>query len=43
VVRLAEQGRIRVDVDVYDFDQVESALDDLRQGRLRGRAVVKIA
>ena len=40
VIALAEQGRLRVDVDVYPLERVAQAYEDLDGGRLRGRAVV---
>lgn len=40
VIALAEQGRLRVDVDLYPLDRVAEAYEDLDGGRLRGRAVV---
>ena len=40
VVRLAEQGRISADAQLYGLDQVADAYADLRSGRLVGRAVV---
>ncbi len=40
VIALAEQGRLRVDVDLYPLERVAEAYEDLDSGRLRGRAVV---
>ena len=40
VVKLAEQGLIRSDVDVFPLDQVAEAYEALDRGELRGRAVV---
>ncbi|MGY0500310.1 alcohol dehydrogenase catalytic domain-containing protein [Nocardia sp. FBN12] len=40
VIRLAEAGAIRNDVETYTFDQVGQAYRDLEAGGLRGRAVV---
>lgn len=40
VVKLAAQQRIRVDVEPFRFDQVDQAFSTLRQGSLRGRAVI---
>ncbi len=40
VVELAAQQRIRVDVEPFRFDQIDQAFSALRQGRLRGRAVI---
>jgi alcohol dehydrogenase, propanol-preferring len=40
VVKLAEQGLIRSDADLFPFDKVAEAYDALHHGTLRGRAVV---
>jgi propanol-preferring alcohol dehydrogenase len=40
VVKLAEQGLIRSDADLFSFDRVADAYDALHNGTLRGRAVV---
>ena len=40
VVRLAEQGLIRSDADLFTLSRVTEAYDALHQGTLRGRAVV---
>ncbi len=40
VVRLAEQGLIRSDADLFTLDNVGQAYDALHHGQLRGRAVV---
>jgi len=40
VVRLAEQGLIRSDADLFPLDRVADAYDALHHGTLRGRAVV---
>lgn len=40
VVRLAEQGLIRSDADLFPLDRVGDAYDALHLGTLRGRAVV---
>jgi alcohol dehydrogenase, propanol-preferring len=40
VVKLAEQGLIRSDADLFTFDRVTDAYDALHHGTLRGRAVV---
>jgi propanol-preferring alcohol dehydrogenase len=40
VIALAEQGRLRVDVDRYPLERVAEAYGDMDEGRLRGRAVV---
>ena len=43
VIALAEAGKIRNDVDVHSFDEVEQAYAKLVSGDLKGRAVVKLA
>lgn len=40
VVKLAEQGLIRSDADLFPLDRVADAYDALHHGTLRGRAVV---
>lgn len=40
VVRLAEQGLVRSDADLFTLDRVADAYDALHHGTLRGRAVV---
>ena len=40
VIRLAETGAIRNEVDTYPFEQVAAAYADLHDGKLRGRAVI---
>ena len=40
VVRLAEQGLIRSDADLFTLDNVTQAYEALHHGHLRGRAVV---
>jgi propanol-preferring alcohol dehydrogenase len=40
VVALARTGRLRSRVSTYPLEQVNAALDDLRAGRVAGRAVV---
>lgn len=40
VVKLAEQGLIRSDADLFGFDRVADAYEALHHGTLRGRAVV---
>jgi propanol-preferring alcohol dehydrogenase len=40
VVRLAEQGLIRSEADLFTLQNVEQAYDALHHGSLRGRAVV---
>ena len=42
VVRLAEDGKIRNDVELYPFDQVEEAYGKLVRGELQGRAVIQV-
>ena len=43
VIALAEEGKIRNDVDLYSFAEVEQAYDKLVRGELQGRAVIRIA
>ncbi len=43
VVRLAEQGKISNDVELFPFDEVELAYEKLARGELRGRAVIQMA
>jgi propanol-preferring alcohol dehydrogenase len=40
VVRLAEQGLIRSEADLFTLENVDQAYDALHHGTLRGRAVV---
>ncbi len=40
VIALAEAGKIRNDVDIYPFHDVEQAYASLVRGELRGRAVI---
>lgn len=40
VIALAEQGKIKLDVDRYNPDEIEKAYDDMENGKLKGRAVV---
>lgn len=40
VCLLARDGKLQVEVDKFSFDQVPQAYDALRQGKLKGRAVV---
>ena len=40
VVALAEEGRIRSDVDHFAFEQIDEAYAAMEAGSLRGRAVV---
>ena len=39
-IRLAGEGRVRSEVDVFPFDQIEEAYAAMEAGTLRGRAVV---
>lgn len=40
VLALADDGRLRVDVDLYPLDRVAEAYEAMERGELRGRAVV---
>ena len=40
VFALADDGRLRIDVDLYPLDRVAEAYDAMERGELRGRAVV---
>jgi propanol-preferring alcohol dehydrogenase len=40
VCELATEGKLRIDIDRFRFDQIPQAYDQLREGQLRGRAVV---
>jgi propanol-preferring alcohol dehydrogenase len=40
VVALARAGRVRTSIQTYPLRTVNDALDDLRHGRVAGRAVV---
>lgn len=40
VCELIKQGKLRVDVQTFGFDQVQKAYDELRAGRINGRAVI---
>jgi propanol-preferring alcohol dehydrogenase len=40
VCLLAREGKLRIDMDKFSFDEVPKAYDALRNGRLTGRAVV---
>lgn len=40
VVALAQEGKVRTSVQTYPLDDVLTALDDLAQGRVAGRAVL---
>lgn len=42
VIRLAESGAVRNEIDTYPFEKVADAYADLEAGRLRGRAVIKL-
>lgn len=41
VIALAQAGRIHADVEVFPLEQAVEVYDRLRQGRIRGRAVLK--
>ena len=43
VIALAEAGKIRNDVDLYSFDEVDQVYAKLARGQLQGRAVIKVA
>ena len=40
VCLLAAEGKLKIDVDRFPFDKVPEAYDALRNGKLKGRAVV---
>jgi NAD+-dependent secondary alcohol dehydrogenase Adh1 len=40
LMALASQGRIKLETREYTLDDVNTALADLRQGRLHGRGVL---
>ncbi|KAI1106033.1 alcohol dehydrogenase GroES domain protein [Jackrogersella minutella] len=40
VCGLARQGKLRIDIERFDFDDLDKAYDALRKGTLTGRAVV---
>ncbi|CAI4220074.1 unnamed protein product [Parascedosporium putredinis] len=40
VCKLAMDGKLKIDVDRFSFDQIPEAYDRLRNGKLKGRAVV---
>lgn len=40
VIKLAEQGLIRNEVEIFPFSEIKLAYDKLHHGQLRGRAVV---
>lgn len=40
VIALADDGRLRIDVDLYPLDRVAEAYEAMERGELRGRAVV---
>ena len=42
VIALAESGRIRNDVELYAFEDVEDAYAKLASGELKGRAVIRL-
>ncbi len=39
-LELAQKIPVRTTVEVYELDRAEQALDDLRQGRFEGCAVI---
>ena len=40
VIALAESGEIKVEVDLFPFDQIELAYEKMEKGELKGRAVI---
>ncbi|KAL4737911.1 hypothetical protein BDV11DRAFT_171509 [Aspergillus similis] len=42
VCQLASDGKLRIDIDKFGFDQIPEAYDRLRKGQLKGRAVIVI-
>lgn len=40
VCQLATDGKLRIDIDRFDFDQIPKAYEKLRKGELKGRAVI---
>jgi propanol-preferring alcohol dehydrogenase len=42
VVALAEQGRLRIDIETFPFDKTREAYEYFRVGRSRGRVVVTL-
>ena len=42
-LQLAPKIPIRTEVNIYELDAANSALDDLRHGRFTGTAVIKVA
>lgn len=40
VCSLAREGKLRIDVDKFSFDEIPQAYEALREGRLTGRAVI---
>lgn len=40
VCRLAQDGKLRIDIDRFTFDQIPEAYERLRKGELKGRAVI---
>ena len=40
VCKLAEDGKLQIDIQKFSFDQIEAAYDLLRAGTLTGRAVI---
>ncbi|MDB6063555.1 MAG: putative alcohol dehydrogenase protein [Verrucomicrobiaceae bacterium] len=43
VVRLAREDRIRIDTEAFSFQHIDAAFNALREGRLKGRAVISIS
>jgi propanol-preferring alcohol dehydrogenase len=42
VCQLAQDGKLRIDVDRFGFDEIPEAYERLRKGQLKGRAVIII-
>jgi propanol-preferring alcohol dehydrogenase len=40
ICQLAREGKLRIDIDRFTFDQIPQAYEQLRQGKLHGRAVI---
>ena len=40
VCQLAGDGKLRIEIERFSFDQIPEAYDRLRKGQLRGRAVI---
>ncbi|WP_067904325.1 NAD(P)-dependent alcohol dehydrogenase [Nocardia vaccinii] len=43
VVALAEQGAIEMVSEMYEFDDIERAYGQLREGRINGRAIISVS